>query len=301
MSSMAVTTSQGEILIMLYDGAIKFLTRAKEKIQERKYADKGVLLSRAIDIIAELDGSLNVEKGGDLAENLHKLYFFCNARILKASVRMETEHIDEVIRILSGLRDAYKQIISGQGNAADPGPVINQIAPPLVEPVPVGQPSAATAPAPAQQAAPTAQVTAPPASPAATTAQAPEQPQQPQQPARPSVAVNPAVQAYGRPAYPPQAKPQTVPAAAPAAVTPTPTVASAQPAPKTTTAPATQAGPAAVPTAQAAPTTATPTPAVASAQPAPAAAPTVLTRALAGSNAYRQMASRPMGQQPQAK
>ena len=72
------TTSQGQLLLMLYDGAIKFLKQAKTKIQERNYAQKGILISKAIDVISELDSSLNPEKGGDLATNLHNLYFFCN-------------------------------------------------------------------------------------------------------------------------------------------------------------------------------------------------------------------------------
>ena len=125
METTAVTTSQGEALIMLYDGAIKFLTRAKIKIEERDYAEKGILLSKAIDIINELDSSLNMQKGGELADNLHKLYFYCNTRILNANMKMDNRYIDEVIRILAGLRDAYKQIIHG---APSPGENMPQFA-----------------------------------------------------------------------------------------------------------------------------------------------------------------------------
>ena len=113
METTAVTTSQGEVLVMLYDGAIKFLTRARTKIEERNYAEKGIMLSKAIDIINELDSSLNMQKGGELADNLHKLYFYCNTRILNANMKLDNNYIDEVIRILTGLRDAYKQILQG--------------------------------------------------------------------------------------------------------------------------------------------------------------------------------------------
>lgn len=113
------TTTQGSLLIMLYDGAIKFLNQAKEKIEARDYAAKGILISKAIDIVAELDGSLNANKGGELADNLHKLYFYCNARLLKANLDLDLKLIDEVIDILDGLRSAFQEVIdSGETGAA---------------------------------------------------------------------------------------------------------------------------------------------------------------------------------------
>ncbi len=115
------TTSQGDLLLLLYEGAIKFLKQAKVKIGERDYAEKGILISRAMDVIAELDSSLNVQKGGDLAQNLHHLYFFCNTRLLKANMNLDTDIIDEVIRVLEGLQEAFQQIIN-EGAQATPQP-----------------------------------------------------------------------------------------------------------------------------------------------------------------------------------
>lgn len=108
------TTSQGELLLMLYDGAVKFLRQAQDKINEKDYAQKGILISKALDVIAELDGSLNVQKGGEIAQNLHNLYFYCNTRLLLANMNMDNALIDEVIKILSGLRSAYAEIIEKQ-------------------------------------------------------------------------------------------------------------------------------------------------------------------------------------------
>ena len=105
------TTSQGQLLIMLYDGAIKYLTQAKERIAARDVAGKGILISRALDVLNELDGSLNLEKGGELADNLHKLYFFCSTRLLTANLKQDVVLIDDVIHILEGLREAYAQIL----------------------------------------------------------------------------------------------------------------------------------------------------------------------------------------------
>lgn len=111
------TTSQGDILILLYDGAIKFLGQAKEKIAARDYAQKGLLISRALDILTELQSSLNAQKGGELADNLQKLYFLCSTKLLQANLKMDTAIIDEVVKILCGLRDAFRAAnaeVSGQ-------------------------------------------------------------------------------------------------------------------------------------------------------------------------------------------
>ncbi|EPR31086.1 flagellar protein FliS [Alkalidesulfovibrio alkalitolerans DSM 16529] len=104
------TTSQADLLILLYDGAMKYLSQAKERIQARDFKGKGQLLAKASDVINELQSSLNKEKGGEIAENLSRLYFYCNSRLLMANLKMDTEAIDQVINILKGLRSAYAEI-----------------------------------------------------------------------------------------------------------------------------------------------------------------------------------------------
>ena len=108
------TATPGHLVVMLYDGAITFLEQAKERIQARDYAKKGILISQALDIIAELDGSLNVEKGGEIAQNLHKLYIYCNTRLLQANLKMDTTLVDEVIGILDSFRSAFAEISNTQ-------------------------------------------------------------------------------------------------------------------------------------------------------------------------------------------
>ena len=112
MQTRITTTDQGQVVVMLYDGALKFLTQAKDKIREKDYANKGILISKAMDIINELDSSLNMEKGGDLSQNLHNLYFFCNTKLLQANLKMDIAIIDQIISILSGLRSAFAEISS---------------------------------------------------------------------------------------------------------------------------------------------------------------------------------------------
>ncbi|MDR3361919.1 MAG: flagellar export chaperone FliS [Desulfovibrio sp.] len=107
----ATTTGQGELLLMLYDGALNYLQQARDKILARDYAAKGIYISKVIDIITELSSSLNMEKGGDLAVNLNNLYLLCTTRLLQANLKMNVESLDSVTHILSGLRGAYAQIM----------------------------------------------------------------------------------------------------------------------------------------------------------------------------------------------
>ncbi|GAB7078607.1 flagellar export chaperone FliS [Megalodesulfovibrio paquesii] len=134
------TTSQGEILLMLYEGAIKFLRQAQEKIKERDYAQKGILISKALDIISELESSLNMTKGGEIAGNLHKLYFYCQKRLLQANINMDVAMVEEVVNILSGLKSAYQEVV--RGTAA---PLHSPSQPATPSPVqPANTPAAAT-------------------------------------------------------------------------------------------------------------------------------------------------------------
>lgn len=105
------TTDQGQLLLMLYDGALSFLQQARDKMLAKDYAAKGLLISKTIDIVTELSNTLNMEKGGTLAENLNNLYFLCTARLLQANLKMNVEQLDSVVGILAGLRSAYAQII----------------------------------------------------------------------------------------------------------------------------------------------------------------------------------------------
>ena len=120
MQTNVTTTTPGHLVVMLYDGAITFLEQAKQEIAANNFAKKGILISQALDIIAELDGSLNNEKGGELAQNLHRLYMYCNTRLLRANLKMDTAIIDEVIGILSSFRSAFAEISRTQPHPAPP-------------------------------------------------------------------------------------------------------------------------------------------------------------------------------------
>ncbi|SDF59790.1 flagellar export chaperone FliS [Desulfovibrio legallii] len=145
------TTDQGQLLLMLYDGALKYLHQARDKILAKDYAAKGVLISRVIDIVNELAASLNMEKGGSLAVNLNNLYLLCTARLLRANLKMDLESLDSVEHILAGLRDAYSQIIETPEARRAASEIANRMqlpgstlrtAQPILPPTPAGVPRA---------------------------------------------------------------------------------------------------------------------------------------------------------------
>jgi len=112
------TSSQGDLLLMLYDTAIRHLHQAIEKIRAGDVAGKGVLISKAINIVSELQESLNKERGGEISKNLFQLYFYCNTRLLTANLKMNPEMVEEVISILTGLRQAFAQIMPSTDGVA---------------------------------------------------------------------------------------------------------------------------------------------------------------------------------------
>ena len=107
----SITTQQrGKLVVMLYDGAIRFLRIAKEKLAEEDYAMKGVYIGKAQDIVAELNNSLNMEVAPRLAGDLRALYNFVYRHLNEANIERSAEKIDECIRILDELRGAWEQI-----------------------------------------------------------------------------------------------------------------------------------------------------------------------------------------------
>lgn len=110
------TTTKEDLVVQLYEAAIKFLEQAKERIREKDYIAKGERIDRALMIIGELNSSLNAEKGGEVAKNLHAFYANCQARLLNASLKLDIEKIDEVINMLRQVSSAFAEVSRNHKN-----------------------------------------------------------------------------------------------------------------------------------------------------------------------------------------
>ncbi len=107
----AVTTqSKGRLVVMLYEGAIKFLKMAIKEIEAKNPEAKGKYISKALDILFELNTILDMDAGGEVATNLRKLYVFMGRHLTKANKEQDTGKIEEVIKMLEELNQSWKAI-----------------------------------------------------------------------------------------------------------------------------------------------------------------------------------------------
>ena len=107
----AVTTqSKGRLIVLLYDGAIKFLKLAIKALEEGDYAKKGHHINKAQDIVNELNAVLDMDAGGEIAANLRKLYLFMARRLREANTSRDPQKIQEVIDLLDELNQSWKAI-----------------------------------------------------------------------------------------------------------------------------------------------------------------------------------------------
>ncbi len=100
-----------KLILMLFEGSISALNRAKQEIQHNNIAAKGEMISKAISIIDNgLKASLDISAGGEIANNLQALYDYMTKQLLSANVQSNIEIISEVIDLLSQLQEAWKSI-----------------------------------------------------------------------------------------------------------------------------------------------------------------------------------------------
>ena len=99
-----------ELVVMLYDGAIRFASAAKDAIERNDIPARRIAMSRLLGIIAELQNTLDMERGGQIALDLDSLYSWMTTRLLDAAVAKDARPIDEVRRALEPLRDAWQTI-----------------------------------------------------------------------------------------------------------------------------------------------------------------------------------------------
>lgn len=98
------------LITKMFDGAVKRIAQAKGSIERNDIANKGLLIGKAIDIIASLDACLDKGKGGELAANLSSLYEYMNLSLAKANIHNDPEKLDEVIKLILEIKSAWVQI-----------------------------------------------------------------------------------------------------------------------------------------------------------------------------------------------
>jgi flagellar protein FliS len=105
------TVDQGALILMTYDGAIRFCHSAEQCLTADDKVGKGMWLTKAFDAVGELRKSLRPESGGDTAKYLDQAYSFVCTQLTMANVTGRTEHIQNALQVLETLRDAWREIV----------------------------------------------------------------------------------------------------------------------------------------------------------------------------------------------
>jgi len=110
------TAPPGRLVLMLYDGGLHALERALPGFSNTDPAEANMLIhnniQRAQEIIRALDQALNMEQGGECAATLRRLYEYFDRRLWESNMRKQRQGVDEVIRHLTVLRDAWATMLN---------------------------------------------------------------------------------------------------------------------------------------------------------------------------------------------
>jgi flagellar protein FliS len=109
-TQVTTTTNQQELIVMAYDGILRFLKIAKEHMVKEEFEQKHVFLCKARAVIEELSATLNREKGGQIADNLWNLYMFFLKKITEANFSNQPEHLDDILPSIQDLRDGWAEM-----------------------------------------------------------------------------------------------------------------------------------------------------------------------------------------------
>jgi flagellar protein FliS len=112
-TSRTETASPVQVLVQLYDAALRYLREVDTAIEARDPKRKGVAIAKAHAIVVELQATLDHDKAPELCERLHALYDFCLTRIATANSRWDASAAREAANVLETLRSAWAEVAGG--------------------------------------------------------------------------------------------------------------------------------------------------------------------------------------------
>ncbi|MCD4829191.1 MAG: flagellar export chaperone FliS [Candidatus Cloacimonetes bacterium] len=105
------TMNRGKIVVMLFSGAVTFLTKAKLYAEKEDFYNKGLFINKAQNIIDELNYSLDMERGQDIAKNLRSVYVFLGRYLSDANKSNDPDMLDRAISIIETLKSAFEEVV----------------------------------------------------------------------------------------------------------------------------------------------------------------------------------------------
>ena len=110
-TSNITTATPEKLMILLFDGALQFLQKAKAAIQENNLQERSANIDGARKIIRELMRTIDLENGNDVAKHLFRLYNRMAMNLIKANVQRNITLIDDVINDLTNIRWGFQKAI----------------------------------------------------------------------------------------------------------------------------------------------------------------------------------------------
>jgi flagellar protein FliS len=112
--SSVLTAPPERLVVMLYDGAHRFLFQAAHAMRSGDVALMNERMQRAEAILNELRSTLDFEQGGEIAPRLEAIYSFCQRHLIQARLKKDPQKIEQVMKLLGELRDAWEQVAGKQ-------------------------------------------------------------------------------------------------------------------------------------------------------------------------------------------
>jgi flagellar secretion chaperone FliS len=106
-----------ELVVMLYDGALRFMNDAKAGFAEGNIPRRAEAMSRTMAIIDQLQNTLDMNAGGDIASSLDQLYTYVRERLLQASLQQSAAPVDDAIAVITNLREGWAEITARESRA----------------------------------------------------------------------------------------------------------------------------------------------------------------------------------------
>lgn len=107
-----MTADRIRLIIMLYDGVVRFNKCAQRAIKEGDVEGRNTYLNRSQAIINELQNSLNMEEGGEIANNLSRLYDFSIGKLTEANFKNDFSAVEAVTKVINELKSGWEGIAS---------------------------------------------------------------------------------------------------------------------------------------------------------------------------------------------
>jgi len=106
------TADRGRILLLMFDGALRFLAQAEAGLRADRIEEFVGQLGRAQAVIAELLHTLDHKAGGEIASQLDRLYRFMLEHLVEANVQKSPQHLAQVRHLLSIIAESYREILA---------------------------------------------------------------------------------------------------------------------------------------------------------------------------------------------